>query len=68
MKNGTGFLESVQHMKWWSASVFFENNKYHLDEEVLQVNQMMKGEGNVDIGRAMPIVQPIIIDVDSVEV
>ena len=34
-KNGTNFLQSILHVKRLTAGVIFENNKYHLDEEVL---------------------------------
>jgi len=34
---GTDFLQSMKHMKRWTAGVIFENKKCHLDEEVLQI-------------------------------
>lgn len=36
-KNGIDFLESMIHVKKWSSGTIFENNKCHLDEDVLRV-------------------------------
>jgi len=44
-KNGIDFLESMSHVKKWSSGTIFENNKCHLDEEVLKmasINAMKK--------------------------
>ena len=45
---GTDFLQSMKHMKIWTAGVIFENKKCHLDEEVLQiVSEHMKNKEQV---------------------
>ena len=36
-KNGIDFLQAMTHIKKWSAGTIFENNKCHLDEEVLRM-------------------------------
>ena len=44
-RNGIDFLESMSHVKKWSSGTIFENNKYHLDEDVLKmasINAMKK--------------------------
>lgn len=36
-KEGTDFISTMKHVKKWSAGIIFDNNKCHLDEEVLQI-------------------------------